>query len=210
MDKKIDRRINRTRRQLREALLALILEKGYEGVTIEEITERADLGRTTFYLHYRDKEELLLESLEEMVADLRSQIYTLPLGSFRISSTSENGDDQDANPIAMIFQHAADHADLYRIILRGEGTARITQHMREFISNAVSEFTRIRSARLNVSIQSSVPLVFFSNYFAGSLIGTIAWWLENDMPYSPREIARMYQIVLIQGAQQLFGVSPTG
>ena len=55
---KPDRRVNRTRRLLREALLALIMEEGYDAVTIEEITDRADLGRTTFYLHYRDKEDL--------------------------------------------------------------------------------------------------------------------------------------------------------
>ncbi len=71
---KTDRRVSRTRRQLRNALMALILERGYNAVTIEDITERADLGRTTFYLHFRDKEELLVESLEEIAADLKSQV----------------------------------------------------------------------------------------------------------------------------------------
>ena len=58
---KTDRRIQRTRQSLRTALLELIKEKGYDAISIEEITERANVGRATFYLHYKDKEDLLLE-----------------------------------------------------------------------------------------------------------------------------------------------------
>ena len=74
MEKRQDRRITRTRNQLREALFELILEKGYDTVTIEEITDRANLGRTTFYLHYKDKEQLLLESINSIANDLLQQI----------------------------------------------------------------------------------------------------------------------------------------
>ena len=70
----LDRRGRRTRRQLKEALFALILEKGYDAVTIEDITGRADLGRTTFYLHYRDKEELLLEAIDSIANDLIARL----------------------------------------------------------------------------------------------------------------------------------------
>lgn len=59
-DKQLDRRVRRTRRALQDSLTSLILEKGYDAVTVEDITDRADLGRTTFYLHYKDKEELLI------------------------------------------------------------------------------------------------------------------------------------------------------
>jgi AcrR family transcriptional regulator len=206
MEKKTDRRINRTRRQLREALLALVLEKGFESVTIEEITDRADLGRTTFYLHYHDKEELLIESLGEMVTDLRNQIDALPFPAFRIVSQPDEDSPDPLNPIQLIFHHAAEHANLYRIILRGEGTSQVNRRMREFISDAVSEFTQTRSARARVPLQPSVPLVFFSNYIAGSLIGTITWWLEQDMPYPPQEIAAMYQKIMIEGAREALGL----
>ena len=66
---KQDRRVNRTRRLLRESLMKLVAEKGYDSVTIEDITETAELGRTTFYLHYRDKEELLLESIDAIATN---------------------------------------------------------------------------------------------------------------------------------------------
>ena len=63
---KTDRRIQRTRQSLRTALLELIKEKGYDAISIEEITERANVGRATFYLHYKDREDLLLEEFSEM------------------------------------------------------------------------------------------------------------------------------------------------
>jgi AcrR family transcriptional regulator len=83
-NKRPDRRIGRTRRALKEALTALVLEKGYDSLTVEELTQRADLSRTTFYLHYRDKEQLLLESVDVMVNDLIRQITQLPVTARRL------------------------------------------------------------------------------------------------------------------------------
>ena len=74
-----DRRIIRTKSALNRAFLELVKEKGYESVTIEEITSRANIGRTTFYLHYQDKEDLLLEGLEEQLTTLVNEIIQRPL-----------------------------------------------------------------------------------------------------------------------------------
>jgi AcrR family transcriptional regulator len=63
----LDRRIQRTRQLLRNALFALIIERGYESIAIQDITERANLGRATFYLHYQDKEELLKASVKALM-----------------------------------------------------------------------------------------------------------------------------------------------
>ena len=71
---RIDRRIQRTRHELREALFALIIERGYEAITVLDITERANLGRTTFYLHYHEKEELLVDSVKELLNELRQGV----------------------------------------------------------------------------------------------------------------------------------------
>ena len=94
---RLDRRVSRTRRQLRDALMALILERGYNMVTIEDITDRADLGRTTFYLHYRDKDELLIESLEAIAQDLKAQVE---------QQVSQQMEDRQLrlNPVAVAFR----------------------------------------------------------------------------------------------------------
>ena len=69
-----DRRVQRTRQALREALLSLMKEKDYNAITVEEITARANLGRTTFYLHYKDKEALLLEKFADLIQELVQEI----------------------------------------------------------------------------------------------------------------------------------------
>lgn len=68
--KKIDPRVRRTRQLIQDAFTSLIQEKGYEAITVQDITERATLNRATFYLHYRDKQDLMWQSTEEVLSEL--------------------------------------------------------------------------------------------------------------------------------------------
>ncbi|MEJ2707911.1 MAG: TetR/AcrR family transcriptional regulator [Anaerolineales bacterium] len=192
-DKRTDRRVLRTRRSLKDALLALILEEGYDSVTIEEITERADLGRTTFYLHYKDKEELLLESISELVDDLVEQTR-----------------DSKVEPILLSFYHARENADLYRIILRGEGAFKAIERLRKIVAQTIDELLGEALHELavqeNTKFEPRVPMKVFINYFSGSLLGIMTWWLEEEEPYSPEEMAEMFQLMFFQGALQALGI----
>jgi AcrR family transcriptional regulator len=203
--KKTDRRISRTRRQLRSALLELILEKGYEAVTVEDITARADLGRTTFYLHYKDKEDLLFESIDEMVEDLTARISQIPLAAWKIREIIARGDSSALTPILLVFQHAAEHANLYLIILRGAGTTDAVARLHVIIVNAVNQFIEVKTARENMKLSMNVPIEYFANYFASSLLGVVTWWLENGTPYSPEEMADMFQKMFFMGALHALG-----
>lgn len=207
-ERRPDRRVSRTRRALREAILALILEKGYDAVTVEEITDRADLGRTTFYLHYRDKEELLLESIHEIVEDLLETINGIPLSAWRVETGSKTGELSPLSPVRLAFQHAASNADLYRIMLRGEGGIKTVERMREIINKAVEEFMFIKGPQENLTIEPAIPMEVFSNYFAGALLGIITWWLERDMPYGPDQMAEMFQHLFFRGAGQMLDLRP--
>ena len=151
--------------------MALILEKGYDAVTIEDITSRADTGRTTFYLHYRDKEELLLESINEVVEGLFTQISQVPLAEWGLPS--KESVEGALFPILLVFQNAAENADLYRVVLRGEGTSRIQNLIRTLTASAISEFLRLMAERDGLTFHPVVPVEVFSNYFAGSLLGVL-------------------------------------
>lgn len=207
--KKTDRRVLRTRRVLREALLSLILEQGNDNVTIEEITDRADVGRTTFYLHYRDKEELLLECINGAVDELVEEVSNIPVSAWNLSENDTSSTLSPHNPILKIFQHVTENADLYRIILRGAGTGQTQSRVREIIANAVSEFFHDRVHRQAITIKPSVPLEVFANYFAGSLIGLITWWLEADMPYPKEEMTEMFQKLFFPSAGNVLGFAFT-
>jgi AcrR family transcriptional regulator len=206
-EKKTDRRISRTRRLLRTALLELILEKGYDAVTVEDITGRADLGRTTFYLHYKDKEDILFENINEMIADLTAHIAQIPLPAWKMSEIISANDTTTPPPILLVFQHAAEHADLYRIILRGTGSPDAVTRLHANIVSSVNRFMEVKAAHGNKHLTMSVPMEYFANYFASSLLGVVTWWLENGLPYSPEEMAGMFQKMFFMGAFHVLGTT---
>jgi AcrR family transcriptional regulator len=185
--------------------MALILEKGYDAVTVEDITSRADLGRTTFYLHYRDKEELLLESIDAIANDIKAQVDLL-------QTARESGSSQP-RPVHLAFTHAAENAALYRIILKGEGATKTASRLRRFISESAAEFLLARndmSARIapaqspggDISADTT-RLQLVADYFGSALLGFLTWWLEADMPYPPDQIADFFIQVFFQGASNV-------
>ncbi len=195
-----DRRARRTRRQLKEALFALILEKGYDAVTIEDITDRADLGRTTFYLHYKDKEDLLIESIETIANDL---IALLPPPAWNVSEPpAMDGRVMDA--ILVTFQHAAENAQFYRVILRGEGASKANRRIHAIIRQKATELVgeRVKDGTL----RPRLPLEVFANYLAGSLMAFITWWLEEETPYPPEQMAEMFRMLFFQGGRKVLGI----
>ena len=200
---RVDRRVSRTRRQLKDALFALILEKGYDAVTIEDINERADLGRTTFYLHYHDKEELLLESIKAIADDLLEQIS--PLSPLRWNY-EDDGQVDEYDPIRVTFAHAAENAQLYQIILRGEGAIKATSRVHTIISETAANVINQTIEDGNSSIKLEVPVNIFSNYLAGALMGLVTWWLENDMCYTPDEMALMFRKLFFKGGRSVLGL----
>lgn len=198
MEKKSDRRASRTKRQLKESLMSLILEKGYDAVTVEDITNRADLGRTTFYLHYRDKGELLLESIDVIADDLvRNAVESgiLPAAGEPIYW---NGD-AAPQPVLMVFEHASQNARLWRVVLRGEGAVMAVGRIREIISHSAAQYFEARLQKTHAGGSPHLPVEVVSNYFAGALLGFITWWLEADMPYSAEKMAEMFRNMFFDG-----------
>jgi len=196
---KTDRRVNRTRRQLRNALMALILERGYNAVTVEDITEKADLGRTTFYLHFRDKEELLIESLEAIAEELKAQVE-------QFAEQKTENDLTSHNPVAVVFRHVDENRDLYRIILKGEGSSKSASRLRDIIEKAAMEFF-VRHMSGFVSEPPEVPKGLVAGYFASSMLGFITLLLEKDLPYRGDEAADLFMILFFRGAARVLNLT---
>src|SRR5687767_2937303 len=128
---KIDRRIQRTCQALRAALLELIKEKGYDSISIEEITERANVGRATFYLHYKDKEDLLLEEFSAMTNEKVQLLSEIPFSAWLQSQKdiAEADAKKPASPLLIVFQHIYDNSELYYILLKSERSSRIIERI---------------------------------------------------------------------------------
>jgi AcrR family transcriptional regulator len=202
-----DRRIIRTRRSLRDALIALILEKGYESVTIEEITARADLGRTTFYLHFHDKEDLLMCTVRELVEELIEQLSSLPLQEWKAQNDPSVAAEMLTPAITSAFQHVAQNANLYRIILRGDSTYSATQRLRHILVEAVSTLIRHFSNQPGLEISPQVPLEIFVHGLVGAWIGLVTWWLDQGLQYTPEQMGNLYHKMFMRSTRDVLGVS---
>lgn len=186
---RLDRRVVRTRQLLRDALMELIFDKGYDSVTVKDITDRANVGRATFYLHYAGgKEELLLSNLQEIYDELVERIKAEKIAPF---VHGRNRSSQIA------FEHAAEQRDLYLILLRGQGAAALTQRIREYLAGLIQQ------ELLQEWQSGDAPLEIIANCMAGSLIALITWWLEHDMPYPPAHMADMFSRLTVPGVHAL-------
>ena len=204
--RKLDRRVLRTRQALKDALNSLVLEKGYEAVTIEEITERANVGRTTFYLHYRDKEDLLMRSIEELVEDLVTQMARIPLHASLLQGEAGLSAPPLAQTLTLPYLHVAHNSDLYRIILRGEGTYSATRRLREIITEAIEIMITTVLEREQLESNPLVPRPVLLSHLAGAWLGQMDWWLEHDMPYPPEQMATMFRTMLMRSFREVLGV----
>jgi len=193
-----DRRVRRTRRLLREALLALILEKGYDRVTVQDVLDRADIGRATFYAHFHDKDDLLVSGFEELRDSLRQQLAD-GVRAHRHASA------EGLELTRVLFDHAGDHRELYRALVgKGGGGLVLTRAREELIALLREHF---EEAIAEHHLQPVVPLEVMVQYVVSALVGLLTWWLDNQMPYKPDEISRAFQQMTHSGVGGALGMS---
>ena len=185
MKVKNDRRSQRTRQALGYALLHLMMEKGYEAVSIKDIIDRANVGRSTFYAHYADKDELFAKQFDRMIEML-------------IQHTPQ--DDSDRNllfPSLRLFEHIQEQWKLYKILSRESGINVHTRQLQKSISERIEQ-------RLLASGQTfDVPVPIIANFLAGSLLSLLKWWLDNKMPYTPKQMDEIFQKLALPGITQV-------
>lgn len=205
---KTDRRVMRTRSALRQALMELIREKGYEALTVEEITRRADLGRATFYLHYKDKDDLLLEEFSQLARERVRALSEVPFSTWIPGPEDDviDGAHKPIQPFLMVFQHVADNAELYRILLKSQSSNRIAGRIREILIESINEFVQTKAKTDPIPILFEIPVELLAAYFNGALVSSIDWWLENLEQVSVEEMTRMFQRLFFPGARKIMGL----
>ncbi len=189
----LDPRKIRTRQLLRSAFIDLIREKGFDAVSIQDITDRGGLNRATFYLHYRDKHDLMTTLMTEVLDKLGS----LPM-PFIPSRPQEPDPERLSIFFISLFEHVAQHADFYRLMLIEGSVAPFTQQMQEHIEQfGLRWFARARSR------QFSVPPEVVMSYLSGAYMGMIKWWLKHDMSTTPQDLAAQFMQLALPGILQI-------
>ncbi|MFF2176526.1 TetR/AcrR family transcriptional regulator [Lysinibacillus sp. NPDC058147] len=191
---KMDPRVMRTRQLLRDALVELIEEKGYDKITVQDITERATINRATFYLHYRDKLDLLYQSSEEILNDLMGNINVTFEDKTEIDFLKN--EDEPHDTFIHLFEQISLNSKLYKVFLTEKDIPYFSSGIKEIIINFISNginFMQPDDKKLTVPREMAV------RYFAAAFLEVIVWWLENDMLYSPKFMATQLMKITVKG-----------
>jgi AcrR family transcriptional regulator len=186
----MDRRVARTRGMLQRALLSLILKKDYEAITIAEICEAANVGRSTFYGHYTSKDHLKRSSLDQhlrgLLADRQKHALARP-ASIK---------DRSLGFSLTLFEHARDYADLYRALAGGRGGAVSLAGIRQILSDLVRhELT----AFVGKKSEDAIPRELVVHYVVGAYIAVLTWWLDRGAKLPPQRIDAMFRRLATEG-----------
>ncbi|MEW2298273.1 helix-turn-helix domain-containing protein [Streptomyces sp. NPDC006743] len=184
-----DRRTRRSRRALGDALVELVLERGFTALTVEDVTERADVARATFYAHFRDKEDLFARVTADLLAELSERLAPVVADS-AVGFTGK--------PVLEMLRHARERRDLYRIVLRGEGDGRPLQMFVDACARATAEEFRARAQRN--AVQPRIDPELLARVWVGEQIAVLRWWVEQDTPALPaEEVVRMLLDLALHG-----------
>lgn len=188
MDEKVDRRIQRTQKLLQEAMLDLITQKPYSEILIQEITDHGNLSRPAFYLHYRDKDELMLKCTEKIFAEL-------------LACPPEKLE----RPSQVVFEHAAQNPALYRVILGGQAAPGLLQKVRDIITDI--QIQNIKQ-RLPAGVVADRRMEVALTFLVGGLLSLVDWWLARGMKPSVQEITEMAETMAMGVFQTGQGMHP--
>lgn len=177
----MDPRIAKTRLRLQEALFALAGERGIDNISVSDIAQRAGVNRTTFYLHYSDKETLLADALDLVAARAGAQIDGMHVV----------GPEPPA-PLVGFLAHVGEHADLYQRVFTEPGYGVVIARLREHVSAAIS---RLAADPSRVPVHDA-PVDFMAAGIAGAIMGMLGSWLGDTPRASPEQAARwMWEVV---------------
>jgi AcrR family transcriptional regulator len=151
----MDRRVLRTRRVLREALLALIFERGWDRVTVHDVCARADVGRSTFYTHFADREDLLLSGFVDLKAELRAR-DPRPLGF-----------------VGGLIAHVDQNRALARRVLRRRGGPPVRQRIGQLVVELLEEDLAA------MELPPGLVRTATARYLGGALLDLLLWRLEG-------------------------------
>ena len=182
--RKIDRRVLRTRDRLGDALIELIQEKPFDGITVQDVLERAGVGRTTFYDHYRDKNDLFLSDVDEFLEATATSLSRKQEASERVA------------PVREFFAHVAEGRKLYDALVEAG-------RLHDFMELAEGHFARGIERRLADSPRAAAldgaDRVALAHTLAGAMLALLSWWIGRGMSTPPEQMDDLYHRMVWSG-----------
>jgi AcrR family transcriptional regulator len=188
---KPDRRIQRTRLLLRSAMVSLIRERGFEALTVQDIIDRADVGRSTFYTHFKSKEDLLTGSVEMMRSTLRQF-------QRRAIDRSAKPADRMFAFSRELFEHAGQHRDVFAAMVGKRSGTLFQQHLHRMLAELVREDVEARPSRKK---RDPIQVEAVVEFVAGGLLGLMVTWLEEMTRLSATDLDALFRRMAIPAVE---------
>lgn len=168
---KTDRRIQRTRNILGDALVALLQEIDFDDITVQDVLDRAGVGRSTFYVHYRDKTDLFLSDVEDF--------FELCSGLLK----KHNANPKRLLPVQEVFAHIREMREFYTAVVRSGKINEVRALGHGFFARSIEERLKLAGIKLNPIEQSAK-----AHALAGSFFSLLDWWIDKGMKAEPEEM----------------------
>ncbi|KAB8143005.1 TetR/AcrR family transcriptional regulator [Chloroflexia bacterium SDU3-3] len=185
---KADRRSQRTRQLLSDALVALIQEKRYSEITIQDIIDRANIGRSTFYAHYLDKDDLFESYVNHGLDRLREHIRR-----------ADHGSAHERIDLTILFEHVHAHHALYNALVKGGSIALVYAKGQDRLRHNIEQHLEDLMPSSHVP---PMPISLIAEYVAGTIVHLITWWLDHGMAHTPSEMNEMFVQLVAPGLEE--------
>ena len=176
---RFERHKQRTRELLMRAMLELISEKGYEAVSVQDITDRADLGRGTFYLHFKNKEDVLWMIMEEY--------FNRESAAIDEQVAAEPSPKREFLSWIAFFENVQKHSQLHALV-KNANSAFLRERIYQYFFSLYER--NIRAGRYTALID--LPPDFLAAFAGGAMLSVVEWWMSDPQKYTPREVATLF------------------
>ncbi len=172
---KTDRRILQTRDKLGDALVALMQEKNFEEITVQEVLDRAGVGRSTFYMHYRDKDDLFLSDVEDFLEKVSKALKQQGASTKRLA------------PVQELFTHIREWQQFHAALVRSGKVNDVLALGRGIFARSIEE--RLQMAGVEIEPMRRMAQ---AHALAGSLFSLLDWWIDKGMKADPKEMDDLF------------------
>jgi AcrR family transcriptional regulator len=176
----MDARVRKTRRRLHDALVALIHEKSYPMIVVNDILKRADVGRSAFYAHFHNKDELLASGIEQM---LQSTPAPEPAGAVGMLGKTLSFS-------FPVFSYIGQCRRTSKLRMSRSGRAIVHQHLRQVLADRVA--ADIEAAERSSRKSTNVPTEVLAEFIVGTFILVLNWWVDSESPLTPHEVDALF------------------
>ncbi|MGN0371633.1 MAG: TetR/AcrR family transcriptional regulator C-terminal domain-containing protein [Enterocloster sp.] len=187
----LDRRVRKTRKQLRECLVALLKKKKVQDITVRELTEMADLNRGTFYLHYKDVFDLLEKTESELLEEFNDRLLGHGAAELKQRPAAIFND---------IYHLVYENADLTEILLGENGDLNFVNRLKQLVrEKCLGDWMEV--------FRSGNPAAFeaFLSFLVSGSIGLVTYWLQTGLRETPEQMAKLTEQIITNGVSVLEG-----